>query len=198
MTANAIRPLKNLELSKLVVDQGHRPKMPKLAAAQDHHRRQGRQLAAIHRMHLRDMAQIGQLIPMIANGERPPAELKSALGNLDLAQNMRLFGNLCGRECQVLTFHHNAEEDMIFPQLEQQNIDALTQVVARLRQEHLVVHELLLRLEAAAQTIITSPIAENFAQTRVIFEQLWTCVLSHFRYEETELQEALGLYVPVI
>jgi hemerythrin-like domain-containing protein len=111
---------------------------------------------------------------------------------------MRTFGTMCGRECQVLTFHHDAEEHMIFPQLEQQNIQALSRVVDRLKQEHLIVHELITRLETAAQDLVQNPDEHNFARTKATFAQLHTVVISHFGYEETELREALGRFVPVM
>ncbi|MFZ9072628.1 MAG: hemerythrin domain-containing protein, partial [Paracoccaceae bacterium] len=111
---------------------------------------------------------------------------------------MRMFGTLCGRECQVLNFHHDAEEQMIFPELERQNIDALSKIVERLRQEHLVVHELLKRLEEAADKLIKDTSTSNFDEITEIFEQLHKVVKSHFGYEETELREALGKFAPVI
>ena len=111
---------------------------------------------------------------------------------------MRMFGSMCGRECQVLTFHHDAEENMIFPQLEQQNIKALSGIVDRLKQEHLIVHELITRLETTSQELVQNPGEENLAKTKATFEQLQTAVSSHFGYEETELREALGRFVPVM
>ena len=111
---------------------------------------------------------------------------------------MRMFGTLCGRECQVLNFHHDAEEQMIFPELERQNIRALSQIVERLRQEHLIVHELINRLETAADKLTQETSQSNFDNATEIFQQLHKVVKSHFGYEETELREALGKHVPVI
>ena len=111
---------------------------------------------------------------------------------------MRMFGSMCGRECQVLTFHHDAEENMIFPQLEQQNIKALSGIVDRLKQEHLIVHELITRLETTSQELVQNPGEQNLAKTKATFEQLHNVVISHFGYEETELREALGRFVPVM
>ena len=192
------RPYRDATLAELTVDHGMRPKMPPLPAAQDHHRQKGRHLAAIHRMYLREMTQIGQFLDDIDAGRAAPAGLVNAIGGAKLVRNMQLFGTLCGRECQVLTFHHNAEEDMIFPQLNAQQIPALTQVVERLKTEHLVVHELLIRLDDAAQNLAADQTAEHYETARAIYKQLFAVVRSHFGYEETELQEALGLYVPVI
>ena len=87
---------------------------------------------------------------------------------------------------------------MIFPQLEQQNIKALSRVVDRLKQEHLIVHELITRLETTSQELVQNPGEQNLAKTKATFEQLHNVVISHFGYEETELREALGRFVPVM
>ena len=39
---------------------------------------------------------------------------------------------------------------------------------------------------------------KNLAKTKATFEQLHNVVISHFVYEETELREALGRFVPVV
>lgn len=183
-------------LAELTVDFGTRPKAPHLPAATETHRRQGRRLAAIHRMHLNDIGRIGILLDHIEAGEETPAALADAVRSLEMTENVRNFGVLCGRECQVLNFHHDAEEHGIFPQLEANGGAEIWAVVQRLRAEHEVVHELLTRLERAAMSLMFDTTQDNFANTRDIFRQLETVVRSHFGYEETELEEALGLYAP--
>ena len=121
--------------------------MEALEGVTDEHRRAGSHLAAIHRMHLRDVYYIGKLLEQVKDGTVKPRNLLQRVASASMTENMRTFGTLCGRECQVLNFHHNAEENSIFPQLEQQQIESLNLVVARLKEEHLVVHELLDRLQ---------------------------------------------------
>lgn len=181
-------------LDQLHVEFGTRPSMPALEGVTADQRQAGRHLAAIHRSHLRDMGQIAQVLNYIANGTAEPAALQQALERLPLAENMRQFGALCGRECQVLNFHHDAEESSMFPQLEAAGLTELNAVVARLKEEHLVVHELLDRLGACARTLANSGDPVAFAQAKATFEQLHSVVISHFGYEETELEEALGVY----
>lgn len=67
-------------------------------------------------------------------------------------------------------------------------------VVARLRDEHLVVHELIERLSHSAEQLVKMPTTESLIDTKAIFEQLLRVIKSHFGYEETELREALGVY----
>ena len=190
--------LRSCELCELNVEFDERPSMPALDNVTEAERRTGLHLAAIHRMHLRDMQRLANILEQVEHGAVSPAVFAQAVSKVELAHNIRMFGTMCGRECQVLTFHHDAEENMIFPQLEQQNIKALGRVVDRLKQEHLIVHELIKRLETAAQVLVQNPDDQKFAQTKATFEQLHNVVISHFGYEETELREALGRFVPLM
>ena len=186
--------LKQSPLEALEVDTGVRPQMPPIPHATDKHRVAGKHLAMIHQSHLRDLGQIGTLLKQVEQGHGSADDLQNQLDQLQLVQNMRTFGTLCGRECQILTFHHNAEEFQLFPILEASGNTALIAVVARLREEHVVVHELIERLSQSAERLASTPTAELMADTKAIFEQLLRVVKSHFGYEETELREALGLY----
>ena len=183
------------DLSALHVRFGERPHMPAMPGATEDHRRQGRKLAAIHRAHLMDMSRIARLLAAIKGGSEAPAALVQAVQASDMAQNLRQFGALCGWECQVLNFHHDAEEAGMFPELEAKGSDALRAVVARLRAEHEVVHELIKRLSRAAMALQFEPGEAGFDDARAVFEQLLEVVQSHFHYEETELEEAIGVHL---
>lgn len=185
-------------IQDLTIDEAARPSVPPIPDVTDKQRRAGLHLAAIHRMHLREMSKGRMVLRHIIEGEEDPSALIDALQGMEMVQNMRLFGNLCGQECRVLTFHHDAEEHHIFPILEAQPLDGLRAVVAQLRKEHEVVHELLNRLEAAAHNLVNDPTEANFQTAAEIFDRLDTVVRSHFGYEETELRDALGVFVPVI
>lgn len=197
MTAQ-IKPNAKTPLADLNVDFGERPHAPDFPEATDEHREQGRTLAHIHAHHLSQLSQIKTIMDQIKAGIAEPDALVDTISTLDLTSNLRGFGNICGRECSFLTFHHDAEERMVFPQLAAQNIPGLTAVVDRLQAEHLVVHELLERLDATARTLRATPDADQFAKVADVFEQLVKVIQSHFGYEETELEAALGLYVPII
>ena len=185
-------------LEELTVDNGKRPFMEALEGVTDEHKRAGSHLAAIHRMHLRDLYYIGKLLDQVKLGIVKPSNLLRRVASASLTENMRTFGTLWGRECQVLNFHHNAEENSIFPQLEQQQIESLNLVVARLKEEHLVVHELLDRLQGASRRLVSEQSETNFSYAEAVFKQLTAVVKSHFGYEETELRDALGKFVPVM
>lgn len=185
--------LSTTPLADLTVNYGTRPTMPALPEATDADRRMGRRLAAIHRMHLNDVGRIGIVLDRIEAGEASGQDLSDAVTQAEFAQNVRQFGSLCGRECKVLTFHHDAEEYSLFPELAGKGNDVLRAVIDRLMEEHKVVHELLVRLERAAMALMFEVDAEKFNDARAVFRQLETVVQSHFGYEETQLEEAIGV-----
>lgn len=93
----------------------------------------------------------------------------------------------------MLTFHHTAEDSYVFPAL-MQGSDGLREVVERLAAEHKIIHRLLEHMEERAVAIISDPGAENFARLKDVFELLEKVVTSHFGYEQTELEEAIGYW----
>ncbi len=190
MTDLATRSLGDLSL-----DEAGRPKAPPVPEATDLHRRQGRQLAAIHSHYLREMAQIGAVLTRIEAGDAPPEHLKRIVLSLDMAENFLAFGSLCGRECQVLKFHHNIEAADMFPRIEAAGGGMFREIVAKLKAEHEVVHELIVRLDRAADALANDPSEANFAKAAKTYRKLEEIVRSHFGYEETELAEAIGYYL---
>lgn len=186
--------LRNVPLEDLSVEDGTRPGLPDLGAVSAQQRQAGHHLAAIHRHYLMDMGRIAQVLRRIEAGDAPPEDLAHIVLNAEMAQNFRAFGTICGQECRVLTMHHDIEEQSMFPQLHARGSDALRAVVDRLRAEHKVVHELLERLAAVAHELSATPDADTFAKASAIFDKLWDVVKSHFHYEETTLEEALGVY----
>lgn len=182
-------------LEDLTIDEAARPKAPKVPAATDIHRRQGRQLAAIHRHYLMEMAQVAAVLARIEARDTPPEDLKQIVLSLDMAENFRAFGSLCGRECQILKFHHDIESTDMFPRIEAAGGGMFREVVAKLLSEHEVVHELIIRLSRAADTLAEDPSDANFVQAATTFRKLEQVVRSHFGYEETELTEAIGYYL---
>jgi hypothetical protein len=185
-------------LDELSVDEAARPKAPPVPEATDIHRRQGRQLGAIHSHHLREMGQVGAILARIEAKDAPPEHLKQLVLSLDMAENFRAFGSICGRECQVLKFHHDIESADMFPRIEAASAGKFREIVAKLKAEHEVVHELIIRLSRAADALAEVPSEAHFIQAGNTFRKLEEIVRSHFGYEETELEEAIGYYLESI
>lgn len=192
------RPLARVALQALDLDEAARPSVPPYPNVTGQQLEAGRHLAAIHRMHLREISKARMVLRHVAEGMSDPAALIEALRDMDMSQNYRLFGNICGQECRMLQFHHDAEEHYMFPALEANGTDNVRCMVAKLREEHLVVHELIDRLMEAAHALGSRPDGPSFLKAAEVFDKLEAVVRSHFGYEETGLKEALGVHVGYI
>jgi iron-sulfur cluster repair protein YtfE (RIC family) len=176
-----------------LLDDSNRPKALKIEGLSAAQRRQGRRLKHYHNMHREQLQNVADVMAQVAAGTLDAMVLGNALASLEMKSNFKAFGNLCGQECEMLTFHHGAEDSMVFPTLHEAGDEALRKVVARLAAEHLVVHELIEELEQRAQVLIAAPTIENFEVVKSSFADLEKCVRSHFGYEETELEDALSV-----
>lgn len=190
-----MKTLSQIPLALLDVNEAARPKMPPIEGALDEDRRKGRHLAAIHRHYLSEVAQIAAVLERIKAGDAPPDALASIVLHSDMRKNFEVAGTLCGHQCAVLKMHHDIEENSMFPALAAQGNSALGKVIDKLRAEHAVIHELLSRLGASAEALATAPDAAQFDQAFDVFFALRQAVLSHFKYEERELEEAIGFYL---
>lgn len=198
MTQASARSLAQVALEDLDLNEAARPSVQPYSNVTEQQMNAGRHLAAIHRMHLREISKARMILRHVTEGTSDPSALIEALRAMDMSQNYRLFGNICGRECKMLQFHHDAEEHHIFPALEASGTDQVRCMVAKLREEHFVVHELIERLEEAAHALSSNPSNQSFSNAAEIFDKLEAVVRSHFGYEETGLREALGVHVGFI
>lgn len=173
--------------------EDERPNAPKLRGVTDAQRAQGGHLAAIHQYHLQEMAQVRALMDRIEADRSAAQTLSEAVGAMTMTGNLRAFGTLCGRECQQLMFHHRAEDGDMFPAVERMGGPAFVAIIAKLRAEHEVVHALLEELATGANALAATPDDATYAALCDTFVRLEAVVKSHFRYEETELEEILGV-----
>lgn len=174
-------------------DASTRPKLPKISGVNDSQRHAGRHLAMIHAMHLRELYRVNQAMDQVFEGKGSAQTLLTTITSMQMVANMRRFGNLCGAACELLTAHHSIEDHYMFPGLLGHS-SALDKVVQRLQAEHLVIHDLLVGLEAAAVVLVSDCGKQNALALREEYKRLETFVASHFGYEQTELEEALGYY----
>jgi hypothetical protein len=171
-----------------LLDNTNRPKAPKIKGLSASQRARGQRLGWFHNYHRAQLAEVRDAMDQL-----DAKALHEKVATLQMSANFRMFGNLCGQECQMLTGHHGIEDAYMFPLLHAAGSEGLRKVVERLMAEHLVVHELIEELEGAAYVLIEAPTAENFLKVAAAFSDLEKCVQSHFGYEETELEEALGV-----
>lgn len=174
------------------LDDATRPVAPELAGLTDAQRMPGQHLAMIHEHFRGHMAQLRQLIDL-AEADGGATNLKAEAEALPILENYRRFGALCGQHCSIIHGHHSIEDYAIFPELGAKDA-AFKKVVDRLKAEHEIVHELLLRLIEALGALDADPRPETFAAARVLFDDLERVLLSHFSYEEASIGDAIGYY----
>jgi hypothetical protein len=180
-----------------LLDDKTRPKAPKIEGVTPAQRQRGKHLAMIHNWHLEQMNEVRDVLQRVEAQEESLPTLSGAISSMQMAANYRLFGNLCGRECQILNLHHMIENESIFPALREAG-EGLRKVVDRLSEEHAIVHQLLEELNAAAADAVTEPGSDTFSKLKAAFLLLDRVVRSHFGYEQEELEEAIGyLDVPI-
>ena len=119
-------------------------------------------------------------------------DLEARLADLTMRDNIARFGTVCGSACQMLESHHTIEDRAIFPLLARH--EPMREVVARLAAEHLTVHALIERLVDTANAAIATPTPETLAALTETYDALERVILSHFGYEETQLETALGYF----
>ena len=174
-------------------DDTTRPLAPRIIGVSPGQRRHGRRLSLFHEMHLREMSRVRRAMEQVFAANGSAEDLLTTISSMQMVSNMNQFGNLCGATCQILTGHHSIEDYHLFPHLLGKS-DGLNKVVARLQAEHLVIHDLLVNLAQAATALIQGPSGAYAKDLRASFGQLEGFVKSHFGYEQTELEEAIGFY----
>jgi predicted glycoside hydrolase/deacetylase ChbG (UPF0249 family) len=175
------------------LDDATRPEAPRLEGLTAAQREPGRHLVMVHN-HLREnMGVLARLIEQASAGTVSPAEVEARTANLAMVANYRRFGNLCGQHCQFVDLHHSIEDQAIFPAIAREG-EAFRKVADRLRAEHEIVHELLVRLIGALDALAREPSEPNFGAARTIYQALERVLLSHLGYEEESIGDALGYF----
>lgn len=175
------------------LDDATRPPIVRLEGLTEAERAAGRHLKEVHN-HLRDnMVALGRLIERAAAGGASAAEVTAEASGLAMVANYRRFGNLCGQHCQIVNVHHSIEDEAVFPAIAAQGA-AFKAIADRLRAEHVVVHELLVRLIDALGALATEPGVARFDEAVTIYRALERVLLSHLGYEEDAIGDALGAF----
>lgn len=175
-----------------LLDDATRPNAPPIPGATDAQRAHGRRLGLYHRFHLDEIAGVRRALDRFLSGLGTAGDVADSVATMTMIENYRNFGNLCGRQCQLLEMHHTIEDQSLFPRLRRN--EGLRPVLDRLSAEHVTIHALSERLQTASRVIALDPAAEAVASLVEIFQAFARTVASHFGYEERQLEEALGFY----
>lgn len=175
------------------LDDATRPSPIKFEGLTPAQRAPGLHLKEVHD-HLRgNMKTLAILIDRAATGQIGATEATGEASQLAMVANYRRFGNLCGQHCQIVHTHHSIEDQAVFPAIAAQGA-AFKAIADRLQAEHVVVHELLVRLIDALGELATEPGQSRFADTLEIYRALERVLLSHLGYEEEAIGDALGAF----
>jgi hypothetical protein len=174
------------------LDDATRPQAPPIPGATAAQRAHGRRLGLYHRYHLDEIAGVRRALDRFLSGLGTAEDVADGVAAMTMIENFRAFGNLCGRQCQLLEMHHTIEDQSLFPLLSRN--EGLRPVLDRLRAEHVTIHALLERLQTASRAIALDPASEAASALAEIYAVFERTVASHFGYEERQLEEALGFY----
>ncbi|WP_326799875.1 hemerythrin domain-containing protein [Streptomyces sp. NBC_01808] len=152
----------------------------------------GHHLVEVHD-HLREeLARLRELVVQVAEGALTASAARSHIAAMTLRQNNWSLGAHCAAYCRFVTLHHTTEDRQLFPELRRFD-PRLAPVLDRLSEEHLVIHDVLERVDRALVAFVAGP--EGAAELRGAVDLLAEALLSHLSYEEDELVAPLGRFM---
>lgn len=89
----------------------------------------------------------------------------------------------CLQFCSFLHAHHSAEDVKLFPRLRELNPE-LRPAVSRLEQDHLVVSDMLVQIESAADRLAVRKMPEVREDMARLLEEMRRHLLEHLAFEE--------------
>ena len=172
-------------------DESRRPAPPSYPTATAYEKAAGEHLRAIHDMYRDGLAQVGDLVDRVAEGEAGPGEARAAIHALGLTEAYQVLGSYCGQICSAVTTHHTIKDRFLYPPLRSAD-DELGPALDRLAHEHEVIHQVLARLDRSVVAVTEDPGAAGRLVTE--FRHLRRLLESHFAYEESAIGTALGVH----
>lgn len=175
------------------LDDATRPPAPVIEGVTPQQRETGSHLRDVHDYMRSNLGTVVTLIERASSGSLDPASVRAEIDDLAIVANYKRFGNVCGQFCHLIHKHHTLEDRAVFPALADRS-PALKAVIERLEAEHVVVHQL---IELVVEKIIAlneTPTRENFEDAIEAFRAFEKLLLSHFRYEEESIIDAIGYY----
>lgn len=179
--------------SEPVWDESTRPTGPTPETDREylaHDRAVGQHLVDVHDGLRAELVQLRGLIEQVAAGALDAGSARSHIAEMTLRQNDWTLGAYCASYCRIVTTHHTIEDQSMLPHLRSAD-PRLAPVVDRLQEEHLVIHDLLERVDRALVGLVSEPVG-GLAGLRAAVDRLSDGLLSHLSYEERELVEPLA------
>lgn len=157
---------------------------------------QARHLVDIHDGLRAELDQLRDVVDQVRRGLLQVGQARSVINTMTMRQNNWSLGAYCEAYCRILTGHHTIEDRSMLPHLAARDPDARP-VVQRLEQEHEVVAELLETLDQRLVALVGASPRETSAALEDLsgaVDLLADRLLSHLRYEETELRHPLAMH----
>lgn len=154
-----------------------------------HDQATGRHLVQVHDGLRAELRQLRDIADQVAAGAMDPGTARSHLQTMTLRQNNWTLGVYCESYCRIVTAHHTAEDQTVFPFLRRAD-PRLVPVVDRLAEEHVAIHGVIERVDRALVALVSTP--DGMKELRAAIDLLTDTLLSHLSYEERELVEPLA------
>ncbi len=146
-------------------------------------------LVDVHDGLRRELNHLLRLAEQVADGTATAQAARSAVNNMALRRSKDQFGGICRAYCGVVATHHSIEDSVLFPQLRRAD-QRLGPVLDRLDEEHILIHDILDRVDRALVAFTADPGAATALRDTI--HLLSDALLSHLAYEELELIEPLA------
>jgi hemerythrin-like domain-containing protein len=173
-------------------DESSRPEAPAPDGARTytaHQQAIGQHLVDVHDMLRAELEQLREIVDQVAAGTVGVGSARSHIQTLTMRQNNWTLGTYCQAYCRLVTGHHSLEDASVFPHLQTRE-PALRPVLDRLRDEHLVIHDVLESVDRALVQLVMS--GDDTTSLRSAMDLLTDTLLSHLSYEERSLVEPLA------
>jgi alkanesulfonate monooxygenase SsuD/methylene tetrahydromethanopterin reductase-like flavin-dependent oxidoreductase (luciferase family) len=151
----------------------------------------GAHLVEVHDGLRGELVRLRDIVEQVVAGEEQAHRARNAINELTMRQNNWALGAYCQQYCRFVTGHHGLEDRSIFPHLRHSE-PALTPVLDRLEQEHLVIHDVLEQLDDALVSLVSG--TSGTTELRRVVDRLSQTLLDHLAFEEDELVPALDRY----
>ncbi len=156
----------------------------------DAQRGPGEHLRQVHDMYRAELQVVTELAAMVRAGDADLDDLRGTIHGMAVRTNIEQFGAICLRYCAMLTNHHTLEDRAIFPAVRAQGAEYAA-LVDQLEHEHGAIHQQLRRVDEALLAVDDD--RANVPRALEEIDTLDRILRSHFRYEETQLAEPLGI-----
>lgn len=172
-------------------DEATRPRIEPYEATPAEHA-QGDHLRMVHDAYRQGFVQVAATLAAAAAGTADAGDVRAAVHGTGLQAAYQRAGNFCGQLCTAIGTHHRIEDAFLYPALQAADPARMGEVLGRLSDEHDIVHAVLERLDAEAVALAADP--SSITAVTAVFEHLRGLMESHFRYEEEQIGDALGVH----